>query len=211
MYFVWNLKLLSCFSKAKYILPMSFSLLWWEIRGQVLSFRHNTSFGCYHMHVESYEMPISYSAISVGTVSAVVQTVFAVLQGSSCGTVPCILVSYTPRWPHAAECDIHDFSLLLATHSLHQLKRLWQISSWPRDVPLQQPKREPQLLKQSICRQRLVAQARWGVSCLVQYVLVLLLLYCYFIDCLLLHSAAFGGCASHMSRAGWGVTFFWLG
>ncbi|XP_076215295.1 vesicle transport protein USE1 isoform X2 [Aptenodytes patagonicus] len=42
--------------------------------------------------------------------------------------------------------------------NLHQLKRLWQISSWLLDVPLQQPKREPQLLKQFICRQRLVAQ-----------------------------------------------------
>lgn len=133
------------------------------------------------------------------------------LVGSSCGSAPCVLVGHAPRWPHTAECDIHDFSLLLLTHSRLQLKRLWQISSWPLGVPPLQPKREPQLLKQFICRRRLVAQARWGVSCLVQYVLVLLLLYCYFIDCLMLLSAAFGGCASDVSQAGWGVTFFWFG
>lgn len=88
-----------------------------------------------------------------------------------------------------AGCDVCDFfSLFLLNYRVHQLKRRWQISSWPLGVHLQRPKREPQLPKRFICRQKLVAQARWGVSCLVQYVLVLLLLYCQFIDFLVAFS-----------------------
>lgn len=166
---VWKEKLVSSSSKAKYIFPTSFSPLWCVMQGQVLSLRPDPWLGWCHVHQAGSEMPTSLDAVSAGP-GRVRWSV-----DSSWDRLPTSL--WSPHcWPHAAECAIHWLLIASSYHSLPQLKRLWQTSSWPLAAPLQQLKREPQPPKQFICKQKLVAQAKWGVSCLVQYVLVLLLL-----------------------------------
>lgn len=92
-----------------------------------------------------------------GAVSAAVQADLTV--GKQCGIAP-----------HTAECHTHDCSLLLPTASLHRQKRLWQTSSWPLGAPRRRPRREPRPPKPSTCRPRRATRARWGASCLAQYV-----------------------------------------
>lgn len=94
------------------------------------------------------------------------------LQPHPCGSQPscltrCCRVSYP--W----------LFLLLPTPSPHRQKRLWQTSCWPLGAPQPQPRREPRPPKPSICRPRRAARARWGASCLAQYVQCC----CCFTDC----------------------------
>lgn len=106
----------------------------------------------------------------VSEVQSVLLSRLISLLGSSCGMAP---PSFwvTAQVPHAAEeCPVHDCSLLLPTPSPHRQKRLWQTSSWPLGAPRPRPRREPQPPKPSTCRPRRAAPARWGMSCLAQYV-----------------------------------------
>lgn len=137
------------------------------MQGQVLSLRPDTSLGWSQVHLESCEMPISWVLLS--GMQSVLLFRLTSLSGSSCGIAPPSLW-VTPQVPLTAEWDIHDCTLLLPIPSLHQWKRLWQTSSWPLGAPLRQPRREPRPPKPSICRPRRGARARWGVSCLAQYV-----------------------------------------
>ena len=66
------------------------------MQGQVLSFRPNTPFGWYHVHLERYEMPIRCTTISAGTVSAVVQTDFTVLWEAAVEMLPASLLVTHP-------------------------------------------------------------------------------------------------------------------
>lgn len=126
--------------------------------------------------LESCEMPVSWGLLS--GVQSVLLFRLTSLLGSSCEVAP-LSLWVTPQVPDAAECHIHDCSLLLPTPSLHPRKRLWQTSSWPQGAPPRQPRREPRPPKPSICRPRHAARARWGASCLAQYVQCC----CCFTDC----------------------------